>query len=209
MTDPRPRPSFDPLLLGCLLVSLAVNVGLGLQWRNSIAEEPQPVTPAVRDLAEGARVPPVVGRSPAGDPMRIDVASGKPLVLYVFTPRCGWCAQNLENVRTLAAAAGDRYRLVGLSLDDDVAAYLTRERLTFDVVVGVPGATLAALAVRGTPQTLVISPEGRLLKDWHGAWRGALGQQVEQFFGLTLPGLVAGSPAPPVGAKSNATPRRS
>jgi hypothetical protein len=112
-------------------------------------------------------------------------------------------------VRTLAAAAGDRYRLVGLSLDDDVAAYLTRERLTFDVVVGVPRATLAALGVRGTPQTLVVSPDGRLMQDWHGAWRGPLAQQVEQFFGLTLPGLVAGSRAPAVGAGSHATPRPS
>lgn len=163
----------------------------------------------MRDLAEGARVPPIVGRSVAGEPKRIDVASGKMLVLYVFTPRCGWCAQNLENVRTLAAAAGDRYRVVGLSLDDDVGSYLTRERLTFDVVVGVPNATLAALAVRATPQTLVISPDGRLMKAWHGAWRGPLAQQVEQFFGLTLPGLVAGSRTPAVGADSPAIARPS
>jgi len=208
MVDPRPRRSFDPLLLGCLLVSLSVNVGLALQWRSRAADAP-PVRPAVRDLAEGARVPPIVGRSAAGEPMRVDVANGKQLVLYVFTPRCGWCAQNLENVRTLAAAAGDRYRLVGLSLDDDVGVYLTRERLTFDVVVGVPGATLAALGVRGTPQTLVISPDGRLMKDWHGAWRGPLAKQVEQFFGLTLPGLVAGSGRPAVGADSQAPTRPS
>jgi peroxiredoxin len=208
MIDTRSRPSFDPLLLGCLLVSLAVNVGLGLQWRSRAAEAPA-VRPAVRELAEGARVPPIVGRSAAGEPMRVDVASGKPLVLYVFSSSCGWCDQNLENVRTLAAAVGDRYRVVGLSLDDDVAVYLARERLTFDVVVGVPRATLAALAVRGTPQTLVISPDGRLLKVWHGAWRGPLAQQVEQFFGLTLPGLVVGSRTPSFGADSHATPRPS
>jgi peroxiredoxin len=207
MIEPRHRPSFDPLLLVCLLISLAVNVGLGLQWRSRSADAPA-VRPAVQDLAEGARVPPIVGRSLEGQPIRVDVAGGKPLVLYVFSPRCGWCAQNLDNLRTLAAAAGDRYRMVGLSLDDDVTAYLTRERLTFDVVVGVPGATLMALGVRGTPQTLVISPDGRLMKDWHGAWRGPLAQQVEQFFGLTLPGLV-GSRAPAVGDGSYATLRPS
>jgi hypothetical protein len=40
-----------------------------------------------------------------------------------------------------------------------------------------------------TPQTIVISPEAKVLQDWIGAYVGDQKSQVEAFFHVSLPGL--------------------
>jgi len=46
-----------------------------------------------------------------------------------------------------------------------------------------------AYKVGGTPNTLVISPEGRVLKNWRGAYMDDLQREVEQYFEVELPGI--------------------
>jgi hypothetical protein len=41
----------------------------------------------------------------------------------------------------------------------------------------------------GTPQTIVISTDGKVLQNWVGAYADKQQMEVEKFFGLTLPGL--------------------
>jgi len=42
-----------------------------------------------------------------------------------------------------------------------------------------------------TPQTIVVSPEGQVVENWTGAYTEEQQKQVEQYFGITLPGLKA------------------
>jgi hypothetical protein len=49
--------------------------------------------------------------------------------------------------------------------------------------------TLKAYKLRSTPQTIVVSPEGKVLQNWVGAYVGGQKSQVEAFFHVSLPGL--------------------
>ena len=84
---------------------------------------------------------------------------------------------------------GDRYRFVGLSLTDKaVSEYVITHSLDFPVVV-VSGETRAALRLGGTPQMLVVSEKGKLLKNWIGAPQDDLETEIEEYLGVQLPGL--------------------
>lgn len=41
----------------------------------------------------------------------------------------------------------------------------------------------------GTPQTLVVSADGHVIKNWTGAYSGSLKTEIEGFFQIELPGL--------------------
>jgi len=53
--------------------------------------------------------------------------------------------------------------------------------------------TKKAYKMGGTPQTIVVSSDGQVLQNWNGAYTGEQQKQVEEFFGITLPGLKAES----------------
>ena len=55
-----------------------------------------------------------------GEPSSITYqGDGLPTILYIFSPRCLWCASNLENAKALASGTNGRYRFIALSLSDD------------------------------------------------------------------------------------------
>lgn len=114
-----------------------------------------------------------------------------PTILYVFSPTCSWCARNKENVRVMAEATRGRFRVVGLSLTETkLTEYIAEQQIAFPVYL-VPEALRVQLKLGGTPQTLVVDTDGRLQKNWRGAYMGALEADVESSLGLSLPGLLA------------------
>ncbi len=144
-------------------------------------------------LSKGALVPPIVATGLDGQLDTITYAARRDdrlTVLYVFTPPCGWCARNMENFKTLLKAKGQEARFVGLSLSpDSLAAYVHAHELTLPVLTKLSAATITAYRLGGTPQTLVISPQGRVVENWAGAWTKKTQTEVETFFHVTLPGL--------------------
>jgi Redoxin len=117
-------------------------------------------------------------------------ADARPTLMYVFSPTCGWCKRNHANLKKLIEDAAGAYRIVGLSLSPDVADYLKDAQLSFPVVYVRPSAEMVATYGLGTtPQTLVISREGTIIKAWDGAYIGQTKKDVEGFFKITLPGL--------------------
>jgi len=52
--------------------------------------------------------------------------------------------------------------------------------------------TIESLGLGSTPQTIVISAEGRVLKNWKGAYGERVQPDVEAYFGIRLPGLSSG-----------------
>ncbi len=145
-------------------------------------------------LAVGAVVPPITATGLDG--ARTTIAydpkqDGRLTVLYVFTPQCVWCARNLANFKTLLETKGGAARFVGLSLSpDSVREYVHEHELTaLPVLTKLSAATITAYRLGGTPQTLVISPEGRVVANWSGAWTQKTQAEIEVFFHVTLPGL--------------------
>jgi len=142
-------------------------------------------------LAVGTSVPPMAVHDLRGQPteVRFDGVD-TPTVVYVFSPTCGWCARNLNNIKTLADQAGGRYRFVGVSLvEKDLQTYVERSGLTFPVFMKPDASSLKAFKLGGTPETVVVAPDGRVLKVWPGAFSEASHADVERFFKVVLPGL--------------------
>jgi len=156
---------------------------------------PRPHT-LLKALAVGAAVPQLRGTDAAGTEVTLDFGSvAKPTVLYAFTPQCGWCLQNMANMKALMAADSGRFRFVGVALNSQgLAAYLATHNLRFDLVLqDLPPGTATGLHFVATPDMLVVSQTGRVMADWRGAIARNNGQDVaERFFGVHLPGLPTG-----------------
>ena len=59
-----------------------------------------------------------------------------------------------------------------------------------DVPVLLPSAaTREAYGMSGTPQTIVLAPDGSVVRNWKGAYFNKTGSEVEGFFRIRLPGL--------------------
>lgn len=113
-------------------------------------------------------------------------ADGRPTVLYVFSPSCVWCKRNIEAAKALARGSSPSYRFIGVSLTlDGLGEYLGKVNLGFPVYVAGPAA--AALKLKATPETIIVSPGGVVVKVWLGAYMEGTLADVERTFGVKLP----------------------
>ena len=142
-------------------------------------------------LQAGTLVPAITGKTPQGEQTTIDFAApGHPTVLYVFSPTCGWCKRNLENMMTLRREIGSHYAFVGVSLTSTgLTEYVSQNKLDYPVVADIPDSVKAAYKMGGTPSTIVVSPDNKVLKVWSGAYQGTSLQEIENYFQVKLPGL--------------------
>lgn len=140
-------------------------------------------------LNEGEDVPLLEAKDLTGNPVTIAYSeTNQPTVLYIFTPQCRWCFENLDNIKTLANETHGKYRLIGLSLNKaELNAYVEKTKLNFPVYTDIPSAIELAYKFGGTPQTLVISPEGKVVKNWVGIYTGDVASEVESYFKVNLP----------------------
>jgi peroxiredoxin len=150
---------------------------------------------SVHDLQIGSKVPDITGLTREGrtETLRFQ-ETGLPTVLYVFTPQCGWCKKNLPNLHALMDGSGGRYRLVGVSLTrQDLKEYLEKEKLSIPVYADIKPEVRAAYQMGGTPETIVISPDNKVMRVWHGAYENGVAQEIEEFLQIHLPGCCGGN----------------
>jgi protein-disulfide isomerase-like protein with CxxC motif len=135
-------------------------------------------------------VPDIIGLTPDGQGQTLHFRQATlPTVLYVFTPQCGWCKKNLPNLHALIDASGSRYLLVGISLtSQDLKEYLIKEKLSIPVYADIKPDVRSAYQLGGTPETIVISRDNKVMRVWRGAYEGALKQEIENFLQVQLPG---------------------
>jgi peroxiredoxin len=187
------------LLMTLLTISVALNGILSWQvWQlKNNAPQPAPVNRirAENKLPEGASVPAIEAVGLNKEPITLEFnGGGVPSVLYVFSPKCQWCDLNLENVKALAKMTDGKYRFIGLSLlDDKLQEYIAQHKIEFPVYSGLSRETRVSYKLGSTPQTIVVSPDGQVLKNWSGAYSKEVAQQVEEFFNVRLPGLAPAS----------------
>jgi peroxiredoxin len=182
------------VLIAMLVASVTINIALAHRLRhfNQLSG-----TRSDRALKTGSDVVPFEAVDLKGQTHIIayDQAS-KPTVLYVFTPTCSWCLRNMENFKELVARTGTDYHFVGLSLSKEgLSEYVAAHELKVPIYTGLSKETQKSYKLVGTPQTIVVSPEGKVLQDWVGAYSGDQKSQVEAFFHVTLPGI-ASAPNP-------------
>jgi peroxiredoxin len=129
------------------------------------------------------------GFSLEGVPRTVDLPTPLPVVVYFFSPSCAWCERNWANVEALSRAASHRYRVVAVSTERSLKAYVTERRLTVDVLEGLDERVRRSFGFTLTPHTIVVSPEGLITHDWRGAFTPRVERQVEELFDILLPGV--------------------
>jgi len=176
-----------------LLCSVVVNVLLAHRvsgLRNAIDE-----MKSEGRLQVGTNVPPIEGQSVDGASQTLNYADASvPTVLYVFTPQCGWCKKNIDNLRMLISNSGSSYRIVGVSLTrQDLKEYIEKEHLKLPVYTDISEPTKLAYRVGGTPETIVVSPQSKVLKVWLGVYQDEIRQEIDNYLNVHLPGNVGRS----------------
>lgn len=176
-------------VLFVLAVSLGFNVYLMSSRQPRIITEPT--------YKPGMNMPRLQAKEINGASAIIDWADPndhRPSILYVFTPSCTWCTQNLENIRVLSNSQHSKYRIIGLSLSEKgLTDYLRQAELPFTVYMHPTDERGDVPDLRVTPQTLLIGHGGRIEKSWAGAYTGKLQGQIEEWFHIRLPGVVKSS----------------
>jgi peroxiredoxin len=173
-----------------VLLALSVIVNVALARKLSIQNRLVSSLYSSSRLQTGDAVPDIVGYAVDGHEQTLKYSEvNVPTVLYVFTPQCGWCRKNIENLRALINNSGTRYRVVGISLTSvDLAAYLDHEHLVFPVYTGLTDATKAAYKLGGTPTTIIVSPNSTVLKAWSGVYEEPVRTEIQGFLKVRLPG---------------------
>jgi hypothetical protein len=175
-----PQTHPDNILLVLLALSLSYNVYLASKGRSQNSGRPQPT------VSVGTKVPALVAQS-SGRPVRIGYSGTTPTVLYVFSPQCKWCEVNAPDALALASQQRASFRFVALSLTPDAAGMGRALTERFMVLSHPSPDTVVSYGLGATPETMVISPEGVLMKRWAGAYQGDVKREVEQFFHAVLP----------------------
>ena len=179
------------ILTSLLIISVLLNVLLARRVRQQTSV--QSTALAERLLKVGTPVPPFTAMRVGGGSETISYSeSEQPTVLYVFTPQCVWCQRNLENLKTIIKERHGEYRFVGISLTEDaVEKYVAENDLGIPVYIGISAEARTLYKMGSTPETIVISADGKVVQAWGGAYVGEAKSQVESYFHVTLPGITS------------------
>jgi hypothetical protein len=82
--------------------------------------------------------------------VQLGTSRGRPLLLYIFSPSCHFCARNLPAINALAGKVKDRIDIVGFSVTTEG---LISNRLLFPVIRDFDPSILVAYRLIGTPET--------------------------------------------------------
>jgi hypothetical protein len=100
--------------------------------------------------------------------------------------------RNLANLKTILAQRRDSYRFIALSLTDkDLRQYVAEKQIDIPVFINPGREAMEQYGLGSTPQTIIVSLDGKILQNWVGAYTGDRRAEVERFFGVSLPGLTA------------------
>jgi len=167
-----------------LLASVLLNVGLSLKVRQ-LRGELRPTS-----FVGGAIAPTADLGGVNGGKIHLAFPQYRPVLLYWFSPACGWCQTNLPNLKALAAQSNGRYTLLPVSSADkvDILRYVQREKVQFPVYT-IDAAVAKQYRLDGTPATLLLSPSGTLEKRWTGAYSPSSLEDIERTLTVRLPGI--------------------
>jgi hypothetical protein len=94
----------------------------------------------------------------------------------------------VAGIRTIAAERGKEFRVIGISLSETgLADYVRANNFVFPVYTNAAEPDGRKLTVSATPETLLISREGRVENSWIGAYGGNIKTQIESALAVHLP----------------------
>lgn len=186
-SKPKSREWGVLILMALLLCSILLNLVLVQKVKS--AREYSKLIKSESQLAVGTLVPSFVVRDLIGNTQVINYRSTDvPTILYIFSPSCEWCEHNIANIKALASAGSKACRVIGLSLSsDNLQEYAAKHNLNFPIYTELLFTMGSHYKLGGTPQTIVVSSEGRVLKNWKGAYDTDIKREIEEQFHIHLP----------------------
>ncbi len=185
-------------MFAILVASLAANVVLGLRLRGWTP--PQALKQG--GVQENSFLPPIPVVEEDGSKSYLRFDSGCPCILYVLSPTCSWCRRNQRNIETLASAVKSKYRIDGLSVAENrpsldlqslgmnfASQHGEGSKMAFHVHYLDSPDLMKQLGLYATPQTVIVGADGIVKKVWVGAYLEDRRKEIEQFFGIRLPGI--------------------
>lgn len=135
----------------------------------------------------------------SGRPATVNLkGSGRPTLLYVFSPSCIWCLRNETAFESLFRQARSNYTVIGLSLDNEnLARFASSHGMAMPIYSDLDPGFVQRYRLGATPETLVVSPGGHIVQDWLGAYLGNTADAMRQFFRIRLPELSRAGPGGP------------
>jgi hypothetical protein len=70
----------------------------------------------------------------------------------------------------------------------DLKEYQETEKLNMPVYADIKPEVRAAYQLGSTPETIVVSPDNKVMRVWHGAYENGVKQEIEKFLQVHLPG---------------------
>jgi hypothetical protein len=122
------------------------------------------------EIKAGARVPPLEGVDLAGNWARIGFDQQKPLLVFVFSPRCAFSDRNWTTWSALSPVPEQRVRVAYVDVSKTAdAAYLRAHPTGNALVIAKPDArAITSYNLSMTPQTILVDSQGTVLKVWSG-----------------------------------------
>jgi len=176
------------LVMVLILALLALNVSLVIQNRNLRSDG----TAGRRSVAlkAGTIVPALSGLDLDGNKITLDYQNDpRKAVMLVFSPRCGYCTDNMPNWQAIAQSLDRKlFRIMAVSTTNEgVKEYITQHTLRdVPVIADVDPKNRVSYEMNVTPQTILIDSQGRVEKVWTGVLRSDERTEVERALGLKL-----------------------
>jgi peroxiredoxin len=166
----------------------------GLSNRVAMLEKSARSNRSAPVLNVGEQVPSISAKDIDGRSETISYKDASvPTVLFIISPRCGWCSKSLDGMKTLVEQKSKEYRFIGISLSEEgLKDYITEHKINFPVYTNVADDVMRTYKLGTTPQTIAISTEGKVLQSWRGAYVENQKTEVEKFFGIALPNISRG-----------------
>lgn len=134
----------------------------GYLARRTALEEPAPPLP---DGRVAFTLPDLEGK-----PRSVDEWLGQPLLINFWATWCAPCRREIPLLKEAQAEHGADLQVIGVAVDylEDVVAYAETAEFNYPILVGQEDAMAAAedagVPFIGLPFTIVVAPDGRLIK---------------------------------------------
>ena len=189
--SPNPQPGAPGWLKGLLagmggLVLVAALLFGGLVWllRSSMSRGESGLAPKGQDVTA------VAFRDAAGARHTLAEFKGKVVVVDIWATWCPPCRKSLPGLAKLAAAAGNDYAVVPLSVDDEglqaVQPFLQQHADLAALPALVPDGALGLAPlgqVQAIPSTFILDRDGKVFDAWSGVQEARLQRGLKAALG--------------------------
>lgn len=187
LRSPLPRFSGQQLVSCLLVVSAILNAVLAYRLHRQELKFLRKVDFVVGDEMPVFTAAAISGTRATALNFQTD---GRLTVLYWFSPKCYWCVKNINNMKSIAAAAGDRFTFLAVAPEDEtLPEFIEKHGLHFPIYTLSPEEQAKSL-LGATPKTIVVGPDGRIQRSWRGSYNERLKPIVEEVLSVSLPDAV-------------------